>query len=870
MIAVLDANQGAIAGQAAFYVELTRARDNAVLLTDDRDGLVEALETATGEELSALEAIGHQFREPEPEAAVAEKQAIPLEALSDARTWKEEVRATLRRHLDRRLAEREVLFDRARHPRMEENRALAGVEGHAEWRERALAAVGACREHNEGCAGKADLLGKLVAFDDDLGAFDRDRRSHAQAAKAAGEDFALHPGIDDLVARGRALVETAPRPEEVPWDLPAFLDLVAGTRREHDEAAAREYAGILARLDRGIRELDAVRDARRALRDLAQGGPLHGVEGYAAWRERADAAIDAFRRVVVRDGEREQRGLDDTLRLNEAFDHDDEVAALIADWTAFEDEARARGVEAVDLALSDPLLERIRRLAGDPPEGEAPLEHLTGILARHRARSEERENAAAAITRSLDGYRACHQGTAGQLSAIGEWRAETKAAIDAWRAMTVADERDPALSATATVLEDIIAFEERAFDMAVRLRNARGDGGTANPFLGVEGETLAANLRGLEADLPDHAVMLPVLRQASRELDGHERAVARKAERQRAAAAVAGALDDHAARHGRHRDRPSAQARTLRAWCDETREALDAWRALTTAEMRDPALSEEAAALEDLVAFEERALDLHARWTAARRAGGAARPFLTEDGDALAADLRALEASLPRHGDLLSSLRDASQALDRHEARIAERDEAAARIARALDDYRACHAPAQDTAGQLSDIRNWRHETQDAIDSWRAMTETGERDPAVSETATVLEDLIAFEARARDLFMTWSIARIAGGTADPFPGPTARPWPRTSTHSRPVSRATRSCFRVSIRRSNNWPNTSGLSPGPVSCSKGSRRSTRHGAPCWSARAGHRGRSTGGSTGPGSAGMTRPKPRWPTSMRRMGR
>ena len=63
VIAVLDANQGAIAGQAAFYVELTRARDNAVLLTDDRDGLVEALETAAGDELSALEAIGHQFQD---------------------------------------------------------------------------------------------------------------------------------------------------------------------------------------------------------------------------------------------------------------------------------------------------------------------------------------------------------------------------------------------------------------------------------------------------------------------------------------------------------------------------------------------------------------------------------------------------------------------------------------------------------------------------------------------------------------------------------------------------------------------------------------------------------------------------------------
>ena len=44
VIAVLDADHGSLGGQASFYVELTRARDNAVLLTDDRDALVEALE----------------------------------------------------------------------------------------------------------------------------------------------------------------------------------------------------------------------------------------------------------------------------------------------------------------------------------------------------------------------------------------------------------------------------------------------------------------------------------------------------------------------------------------------------------------------------------------------------------------------------------------------------------------------------------------------------------------------------------------------------------------------------------------------------------------------------------------------------------
>ena len=38
-----------------FHVEFTRARDNVVLLTDDRAALIEALETVLGEQMSAAE-----------------------------------------------------------------------------------------------------------------------------------------------------------------------------------------------------------------------------------------------------------------------------------------------------------------------------------------------------------------------------------------------------------------------------------------------------------------------------------------------------------------------------------------------------------------------------------------------------------------------------------------------------------------------------------------------------------------------------------------------------------------------------------------------------------------------------------------------
>ncbi len=105
VIAVLDANQGAIAGQAAFYVELTRARDNAVLLTDDRDGLVEALETAAdGRTLGPRgdrPAVPGRLRRRWP---WWRRTRFHPEVLGDARAWTEEVRAAIESRLDRSVS----------------------------------------------------------------------------------------------------------------------------------------------------------------------------------------------------------------------------------------------------------------------------------------------------------------------------------------------------------------------------------------------------------------------------------------------------------------------------------------------------------------------------------------------------------------------------------------------------------------------------------------------------------------------------------------------------------------------------------------------------------------------------------------------
>ena len=62
VIAALQANHPQLTTAKAFYVEISRARDRAELVTDDAQALRERLEAATGERISALEGIGESVR----------------------------------------------------------------------------------------------------------------------------------------------------------------------------------------------------------------------------------------------------------------------------------------------------------------------------------------------------------------------------------------------------------------------------------------------------------------------------------------------------------------------------------------------------------------------------------------------------------------------------------------------------------------------------------------------------------------------------------------------------------------------------------------------------------------------------------------
>ena len=73
VIAAMEANHPTLTTAKAFYVEISRARDRAELVTDDARALRERLEAVTGERISALEGVGEDVR-PEREAG---REAAP-------------------------------------------------------------------------------------------------------------------------------------------------------------------------------------------------------------------------------------------------------------------------------------------------------------------------------------------------------------------------------------------------------------------------------------------------------------------------------------------------------------------------------------------------------------------------------------------------------------------------------------------------------------------------------------------------------------------------------------------------------------------------------------------------------------------------
>ncbi|MDE0048555.1 MAG: relaxase domain-containing protein [Rhodospirillales bacterium] len=182
VIAVLDTDHGPV-DQAMFYVELTRARDNVVLLTDDREALIEALETAPAEELSALRAVGEQFESPNPTVA----QHSPPERAPVLDNATRERRREAVRFVDRTLSAAAASI-RERDERAREAHShdahVTQAPGYAEWREGARRALADFRKILD----DPETFGRHLARRP--GAADEMKRLSAQIASDLKEDSA--------------------------------------------------------------------------------------------------------------------------------------------------------------------------------------------------------------------------------------------------------------------------------------------------------------------------------------------------------------------------------------------------------------------------------------------------------------------------------------------------------------------------------------------------------------------------------------------------------------------------------------------------------------------------------------------------------
>ena len=163
--------------------------------------------------------------------------------------------------------------------------------------------------------------------------------------------------------------------------------------------------------------------------------------------------------------------------------------------------------------------------------------------------------------------------------------------------------------------------------------------------------------------------------------------------------------------------------------------------------MRNPAVSETAETLEDLMAFEERARDVLTRWRMASIGNDAMRLFLGSGGEALAADLKALEASLPRHAIIFHDLRPALEQLAEHERAVDRAKELLAR-AREVDDARRSLLEREGKSSRSLDRRFNR-----AWKRWREAAEAVVADIEATDAALIAHvDDTAMASRVRNAY----------------------------------------------------------------------------------------------------------------------
>ena len=412
VIAVLDSGHESLADQAMLYVELSRARDKAVLLTDDRERLIEELEARTGEAMTALEASGEDEGIERSPGEILEFLAggdTPVRAPSEgpvANTKHRGERGELTdlcAALGESRAERERLAELAGAGR----RAVWEVEGYAAWREAATglleagARVLGAPEHQAPLAASPDLrerIGRFIArleterdADDRHAAFEEGWGRVSRGAAAAGIHRFRVGGYGEVISQAEAL---------------ARHEGVASWTRERLTALLGEYEAHVssrATVEEFLKEVEARAEGRRRLERAAaeQDAALVDMAQYGSWRSGAAALMERGRRIM--DGEAlPSSHLDEVLAARGG------VAAgleTVNGWFELEDcdrfhkserenAALARGEarEPFEMAGYARLVTWAERLAGNPGLPETARERVAAFLDENRAGEARRRD----------------------------------------------------------------------------------------------------------------------------------------------------------------------------------------------------------------------------------------------------------------------------------------------------------------------------------------------------------------------------------------------------------------------------------------------------------------------------------------------
>ena len=113
VIAAMEADHPHLTTQKSFYVEISRARDRAELVTDDAERLRERLETTTGERISALEAIVSMERDAPAKTADRPEASLAPEREGEAVRRPEPERSTPARSPEQTVGDDRPARDRA-------------------------------------------------------------------------------------------------------------------------------------------------------------------------------------------------------------------------------------------------------------------------------------------------------------------------------------------------------------------------------------------------------------------------------------------------------------------------------------------------------------------------------------------------------------------------------------------------------------------------------------------------------------------------------------------------------------------------------------------------------------------------------------